>query len=112
MEVNEVAIEKLKEKVQGMRGPINATDEDNNPISWDTQYQQQIDLKNKLEKSFKQLAKQNKMLENALEKPTNVPSEDYQQSKLKALTEDLRVWKHKVAVLATQLNRDREIRKD
>ena len=38
MEVNEVAIEKLKEKVQGMRGPINATDEDNNPISWDTQY--------------------------------------------------------------------------
>ena len=52
------------------------------------------------------------MQENALENPKNIPSEDFQENKLKALTEDLRVWKHKVAVLATQLDRDREIRKD
>ena len=40
---------------------------------------------------------------NAIEKATN--SED-QQLKLKALNEDLRVWKQKVATLAAQLERD------
>ena len=46
---------------------------------------------------------------NAIEKATN--SED-QQLKLKALNEDLRVWKQKVATLATQLERDHQTRKE
>ena len=69
----------------------------------------QLDLKAKLEKSIKQLEKQNNMQGNAIEKATN--SED-QQVKLKALTEDLRVWKQKVATLSSQLERDRDTRKD
>ena len=46
---------------------------------------------------------------NAIEKATN--SED-QQLKLKALNEDLRVWKQKVATLAAQLERDHQTRKE
>ena len=88
---------------------MSATDEDGNPISWETKYQMQLDLKAKLEKSIKQLEKQNNMQGNAIEKATN--SED-QQVKLKALTEDLRVWKQKVATLSSQLERDRDTRKD
>jgi len=46
---------------------------------------------------------------NVIEKATK--SED-QQHKLKALTEDLRVWKQKVTTLANQLDKDRDTRKD
>ena len=38
-------------------------------------------------------------------------SED-QQVKLKAMNEDLRVWKQKVATLASQLEKDRETRRE
>ena len=88
---------------------MSALDDQGNPISWETKYQMQVDLKARLEKSIKQLEKQNNMQGNAIEKATN--SED-QQLKLKALTEDLRVWKQKVATLAGQLEKDRDTRKD
>ena len=51
-------IGKLKAKLEGL-GPTGIKDADGNPISWDTKYQMQLELKTKLEKSIKQLEKQN-----------------------------------------------------
>ena len=56
IEVNKNTIEKLKAKLLGM-GPMSAVDDDGTPISWETKYQMQVDLKLKLEKSIKQLEK-------------------------------------------------------
>ena len=108
IETNKNAIGKLKQKLQVL-GPTGIRDEDGNPMSWESKYQQQLDLKAKLEKSIKQLEKQNSVQGNAIEKATN--SEDHQQ-KLKTLNEDLRVWKQKVTTLAAQLERERQTRKD
>ena len=106
IEVNKKAISKLQEKLRVL-GPQGTKDENGVPISWETKYQAQLDLKARLERSIKQLEKQNNQQGNAIEKATN--SED-QQLKLKALNEDLRVWKQKVATLAAQLDRDHQTR--
>ena len=58
IETNKNVIGKLKAKLEGL-GPTGIKDADGNPISWDTKYQMQLELKTKLEKSIKQLEKQN-----------------------------------------------------
>lgn len=108
IETNKNVIDRLKQKLSVVQQK-GTTDEDGNPISWETKYQQQLELRTNLEKTIKQLEKQNSAQGNAIEKATN--SED-QQNKLKSLQEELRVWKQKVATLTTQLERDRETRKD
>ncbi len=52
IETNKNVIEKLKEKLKGL-GPKGTTDAEGNPISWETKYQQQLELKQRLEKSIK-----------------------------------------------------------
>ena len=87
--VNKAAVDKLKDKLRSL-GPKGANDVNGEPISWETKYQMQLELKTRLEKNIKQLEKQNSLQGNAIEKATN--SED-QQHRLKSLTEDLRVLK-------------------
>ena len=58
IETNKNVIEKLKAKLKVVQ-PHGTVDEDGNPVSWETKYQMQLDLRAKLEKSIKQLEKQN-----------------------------------------------------
>ena len=73
IETNKNIIEKLKAKLKVVQ-PHGTVDEDGNPVSWETKYQMQLDLRAKLERSIKQLEKQNNAQGNAIEKATN--SED------------------------------------
>lgn len=52
IEVNKNVIAKLKEKLKTL-GPTGASDADGKPISWESRYQMQLELKAKLEKSIK-----------------------------------------------------------
>ena len=62
--------------------------------NWETKYQEQVDLKKQLELQIKQLEKQNSNQGLMLHRAEN---EDSGEAKLKALQEDLRVWKAKVS---------------
>jgi len=71
IETNKNVIEKMKEKLKSLGGPKGATDAAGNPISWETKYQEQLELKKTLQKSIKQLEKQNNFQGLAIEKATN-----------------------------------------
>ena len=70
IEVNKNVIEKLKEKLKGF-GPTGGGAEEAQAISWESKYQAQLDLKARLEKSIKQLEKQNSLQGNQIEKAQN-----------------------------------------
>ena len=74
IDVNKNHIEKLKEKLKGV-GQQAAGPNGQQPLSWETKYQVQLDLKAKLEKQIKHLEKQNSVQGNAIEKAAS--SEDH-----------------------------------
>ena len=78
-------------------------------LDWELKLQEQKDIKQSLEKEIKQLEKQNAVQGIKIQKAHD--TED-RTTKLKALTEELRVWKQKVAMLMASLEKEHSLRKD
>ena len=87
---------------------LGGFDEKGEP-NWEKQYVDQLEMKRSLETKIKLLEKQNNNQAHSLEKAVN---DDGGENKLKALNEELRVWKAKVAQLAMQLEKDQKTRNE
>ena len=104
IETNTNTITKMKRQLNSLGGSDGKGE-----ANWETKYQEQVDLKKQLELQIKQLEKQNSNQGLMLHRAEN---EDSGEAKLKALQEDLRVWKAKVSQLAVQLERETKTRSE
>ena len=91
---NDQQIQKLQQKLQ----KLQKQSQNGQTVDWEAKYREQVELQTKLEREIKAIEKQNAAQGIQIQKA--VDNEEKSQ-KLKTLTEELRVWKQKVAQLAT-----------
>lgn len=101
IDMNDVQIAKLNEKLSKVQ--LMAEKSGTATIDWETRYREQRELQTKLEAEIKRLEKQNQTQGVQIQRATD--TED-QAMRLKTLTEELRVWKQKVATLASQIEKE------
>ena len=88
IEANTNVISKMQKQLSTLGGADGKGE-----ANWEKRYQEQVDLHKQLELQIKQQEKQNSNQGLMLHRAEN---EDSGEAKLKALHEDLRVWKAKV----------------